>query len=233
MQVQRLTIKGTSESDCDPQDLTMLTTASLSIKPIIVHVGEEAETAKTWALDARRLSQSSDLFRRLLLSSETSFSLGDHPQSGFNIYANWLSRGLIFTDPNRGEDFLLASLFNLLIDAYLIGLSVEDLNFRDAIIDAMATILCGLKHFGAFIPPVQLRYRLYDKTPEGCTARMLLAHRCSPRSLHHLIGVNDHEEFLRDIRAQIRGPNRLVPTLNAVKQCQFHEHPPDRELPSL
>ncbi|EME43806.1 hypothetical protein DOTSEDRAFT_117400, partial [Dothistroma septosporum NZE10] len=95
--------------------------------------------------------------------------LEDQKPDSFNVYMNWLYSHKVvlgrFNDQTPEYD---------LIDAYALGDMLLDVDFKDAVLDAMAANWLTTQNDLFYIPSAHQRAYLYGQTPAGSKLRQLL-----------------------------------------------------------
>ena len=149
--------------------------------PVSVHVGIPLITFR---VDKKDLCQESRWFQTELQNKsdqeERHVWLPQHHALTFNAYLNRRRCRRIFLHYKSHEDPAEADTLNVLIEAYAIGHTLEDSEFKDAITDTIVTMLCSPVY-----TPTQ--HGINSPTATACartiarsTARRLLVHTMVP-----------------------------------------------------
>lgn len=117
----------------------MLSTTDLIIS---VHVG--GPTATVFHLHSERLSKSSEFFQAKLksewLRGERRVLLAQESPVVFGVYSSWMYSGALYTLPSNDEDAtdgFHQNEFRQLAQCYVLGESLLDTKFQNAVIDAI------------------------------------------------------------------------------------------------
>ena len=144
----------------------------------------------------------------------------------FNLYLNWLYTSAITlssadsTGEQRYEDH-----WPLLINLYVLSIRLEDLDFADAVTDAMVSYFAHTKRsdWGLQLPISNWKHFLYDNTPPKAKVRRLLVQMYAHVRDPVLLDERDPAEFLAETSQAMMKGAAEDPLMSAATCC-FHEH---------
>jgi hypothetical protein len=192
---------------------------------------EVGTPAITYYVDENRLVTNSRFFRAALEGTWTeaetrTVKLPHDDPEAFNAYLDWIHRRqvtLFYGIDEKPSDCLPDER---ILDAYVLGDKLIDIDFKDAVCDLMAinlsTLLYGWRTYS--VPAPEFRCALYDRTQTLSKLRQLLV-----RGLMELdfpgeaIERGDDPDFLFDCVAFAKSFHS-GPVVAAVARCAFHEH---------
>jgi hypothetical protein len=179
------------------------------------------------------LLKSSTLLRTLLKSSRTpneqpSISLTETDAESLNIYLNYLYTTKIHAGHCTDEVSSPEPNTSLsrLVKCYNLGSRLHDAHFRDAILDAIVTLVCTAKNQGSKTMLGLLMQRVkyhYIQLPAGSKARKLFVHLFAHFGDWRLLEKSDPQAFLLETKEMIMRGAADDPTVQAAR-CGFHEH---------
>lgn len=206
-------------------------TRSLTAPPIKVKVGP---SGASFSIHKQTLCQASEHFRAIFANPNAEITvpieLPDIPVATFDLYMNWLRDRTIYAGLKDHETPEKNGVTARLILAYRLATRILDIDFHDAITDAMIT------HWNSYdaeedrywLPHQRFRKILYNLTSPGSKARALLVHRMVTRKAARAVNNNDHPEFLADFEKKLKEKDPDSAPLAAAK-CRYHEHMPGSE----
>ncbi|EME79232.1 uncharacterized protein MYCFIDRAFT_199058 [Pseudocercospora fijiensis CIRAD86] len=114
-----------------------------------------------------------------------------------------------------------------LIEAYALGDMLMDVDFKDAVTDAMIAGSLTPDNEVYYVPATSDRIKLYDKTAPGAKIRQALVHLMATKGATRLVEEQDHPAFLVDVAKKLGeelkgGKDESV--LVATAKCKYHEH---------
>ena len=163
-----------------------------------------------------------------------------------NIYINWLYTGSIHAGHRRDEFPTTAPIptptstststsktspehytgLSLLVISYLLGTRLQDAHFRDALLDAIVTLITTASKSQSKTTLNLLMQRVkhhYIQLPLGSKARKLFVHLFAHFGNWTLLEPTDSRDFLLETKEKIMRGAADDPTIAAGK-CGFHEH---------
>ena len=162
-----------------------------------------------------------------------------------NIYINWLYTGSIHAGHRRDEFPTTATPkptptsasatktspehytgISLLVKSYLLGTRLQDAHFRDALLDAIVTLITTASKSQSKTTLNLLMQRVkhhYIQLPLGSKARKLFVHLFAHFGNWTLLEPTDSRDFLLETKEKIMRGAADDPTIAAGK-CGFHEH---------
>jgi hypothetical protein len=161
----------------------------------------------------------------------------DDDPVAFNIYLNWVHKGVISMDIDEIEEKDTGGYdsWEVAILTYALGDKLLDIDFKDAITDAVAHMLSVVRPDGEVWSPssVELLHLAYEKLARDCKLNLLIAHR--------LVRFSNIESLLKEewpvgllfnisresIRKDTEGSQE--DTRDVAARCAFHEHAPGAE----
>lgn len=206
-------------------------------RTLTVTVG--STTPVTFSVHEHLICRTSDYFKRAMkaywgTSITGSLTLKEEDPEVFEIYLHWLyCESLPVQNDNPG--FEGNTEYVQLAKAYVLGEMLQDVNFKDAVLDAILIKSRTRASDGQTWFPVgpAIRY-IYDGTPESSAARRLLVDLYTYNAHADWLTqwANKDElpkEFLFDLAVATLGKRPCPPASLAQKAgaCEYHEHAPD------
>ncbi|PIA93510.1 hypothetical protein CB0940_04764 [Cercospora beticola] len=203
----------------------------LTAPPIKVKVGQ---SGASFSVHKKTLCQASEHFRAIFANPKTEIAvpieLPDISATTFNLYVNWLRDRKIYAGLKDNETPAKNGVTARLILAYRLATKILDIDFHDAITDAMIT------HWSSYdaeedrywLPHQRFRKILYNLTSPGSKARALLVHRMTTHKATRAVNKHDHPAFLADFEKKLKEKDPDSASLAAAK-CKYHEHMPGSE----
>lgn len=202
---------------------------SFSGKPVVVKIGDPPTH---FEVNEHVLKRSSKYFQSALKEEvwvegqERTITIDDIDSRFFNIYIAWLHSNRIFTTRTKAQDADSHSKQVALVECYILGDRLLDIDFKDAITDAM--LQQSLQNIednprgGNRYPTTACVCLLYENTTEHDRARQLYADIFAKARDPELLNDGDPPAFLCSVAVAI-----LVKNLNLNKKglaCKYHEH---------
>ncbi|KAF2874077.1 hypothetical protein BDV95DRAFT_487789 [Massariosphaeria phaeospora] len=213
----------------------------LKSKPILVTVGEGKKKEEFYLHEAH-LRSSSDFFQKALStdwkegSTGTVELAGSKPQA-FEAYVKWLYTGRIhiMEENDRGgrnqNGVMMDTEFTKIMECYALGDFLQDLDFKDAVVDACAEKMAS--DDVSFIGLGQMIYpRSLAKSPHRKFAVDTALHTWDLKSFSPIHREKDPSEFLLDLLAAVAQSMRTGGQDNKTSKvffasltpCEYHEH---------
>lgn len=164
---------------------------------------------------------------------ERTIELPESDPEAFNIYLHWLYSGKLFVKDDNETATNEGKAQRKLTRSYLIGDKLLDVDFKDAIIDAIAVESGVIRDGVRYIPAKDLRRLIYENTPPGATVRRLLIRMIARfNNIDKLVLEDDppallHEMVLELCKTTTRPTEKVFQA--EVAACKYHEHPPGAE----
>ncbi|KAI9661303.1 MAG: hypothetical protein M1821_009630 [Bathelium mastoideum] len=151
----------------------------------------------------------------------------------FGVYVNWLYSRKV--EAFRGLDVGWSKSYEILIEAFILGDKLLDIDFKDAVVDAIVHLTMKPDANGTWaIPPGKNVSRLYERTLKGSKARRMMVDlhvmSATPRMFDSEEMKDEYcfdfvVELLRAMFEESRDPQGKANTLLRWRnQCQYHEH---------
>ena len=185
------------------------------------------------------LTKSSHLLQSLLIPPAaenqtpiTTITLLEPDAKSLNLYLNYLYTTHIHAGHRTDESPTKTSSegegytgLSRLVKCYLLGTRLQDAHFRDAILDAIVTLVSnGKKQGKTMLGLIMQRVKHhYIQLPMGSKARRLFVHLFAHFGDWRLLEKSDPQAFLVETREVIMRGIAHDPTEAAAK-CVFHEH---------
>lgn len=167
-------------------------------------------------------------------STSGSVTLAEEDPEAFEVYVHWLYfKTLPVRNDNPGLEGNIE--YVQLAKSYALGEMLQDVNFKDAILDAILIKARSKTSDGRSWSPIgpAIRY-IYEGTPESSAARRLMV------DLYTYHGQGDWltkwaskddlpKQFLLDLAIAVlaKRPQPLSSLAPKVGTCEYHEHLPD------
>lgn len=200
-----------------------------------INVGKPS---RTYHANKQLLCGSSDYFRaasgpRWIEGKTGVVDLPDDDASAFQVYLTWIHKGILSVDIDEDNAKEAQGTWRLVIMAYALGDKLLDVEFKDAITDAIARLTNITRHNGlTSMPGVTLVKLAYKISAHDSKLNLLIAHRFARlKNVGDLLHATWPVEFLfRVSRELVRVAKEPAETTVAVAtQCVFHEHAPGSE----
>ncbi|KXT07544.1 hypothetical protein AC578_10138 [Pseudocercospora eumusae] len=195
-------------------------------RPAMVKVGTPHTT---FHVNEELLCSGSEFFKAALQKEwrEGQMHVVELPEQSpetFNVYLNWLYQKQVFVGIEADEGPELSWPWSKQIQAYALGDLLMDIDFKDAIVDALMVLMHTKAQTPALyrLPSASNRKLLYKVTATGGKARKMLAHRIAEGPFG-LINDNEDPAMLYDIIQKLAEKNRSR-SIVAAARCDFHEH---------
>lgn len=153
----------------------------------------------------------------------------------FNKYLNWLWRHQLFIIENDTEEVKQPKTITRLMNLYLLGDQLKDIDFKDSIADALITTIYDSETEHKWVPDSVDIQLMYDKSAKGSAIRRLIVAVYSHSQSIITIKEEDEDkvedivsgiecvEFLTDLSRALMHGKGESPKSAAVK-CAYHEH---------
>ncbi|CAK4031842.1 hypothetical protein AC578_10138 [Lecanosticta acicola] len=203
-----------------------------SAKSVIVKVGT---SVATFHVDEGLLRKNSAFFDAALKKDwaegqRRKVELPKADPETFNIWVNWLYSRRLFTDidadtPKRDDH----DTYPRLIEAYTLGDSLMDADFKDAVTDAFSVHFITPEDNTRWMPHSEDIKDLYERTASTSKLRKLLIFLVSSlNNVHEVISGEEIPSYLADLAKFLFENRNSLPdwksSSHAVARCEFHEH---------
>lgn len=213
---------------------SLTATRSYSIAPIVVEVGQPAEL---FYLSESKLRSSSDFFDTALKKEwqegqERRVQLPDEDPEIFNVYANWVMSGKLYTEDEDGVLRRDGQAIPMLSKLYILGDTLLDTVLKDRVTDALAAIFSIECQGIRWLAGAKIRDLIYSKTVPGASLRkMVVSQLACIGNVGDIISAEDPKELLLELALESgKGkPQRWEVFKAEVQKCTFHEHAPGAE----
>lgn len=211
----------------------LLKTSRASSEPVTVTVGDA-----TYSLDEARLCSSSGYFKTTFNSSywrkrnSKSCNISWTTSEAFRIYAKWLDGGNIYINDERlieETDMVTDQELRTVFECYRLSSILEDDDFKDAMLDAMISIIVNENATLKDIPRV-----VYNSTESASPHRQFVvdyvAHTWPRWCFEEISEETYSSRFLLDLLTAMGSRLRGVTPVDAddffqdVNTCKWHEH---------
>ena len=199
---------------------------------VVVHVGEPS---KNFHVNEAVIRASSNFFDKALNTDweegrSRTVRLPECDEDDFGIYLNWLYFGKVFASDEKEPKDSYTSLN--MVNMYILGDKLLDVDFKDAVCDAIAEDILVPKDGKTWIMNQATRLILYENTISGNPLRRLIVQALSKlQGTARLVMENDSPAFLYEmVQELLRAPNLAGCKENPenfhrqVLACAFHEH---------
>lgn len=181
----------------------------------------------------------SDYFKLAMKSyweatAKGSVTLKEEDPEIFDIYVQWLYYGTLpVRNDSPGLDGNIE--YEQLAKAYVLGEMLQDVNFKDAVLDAiLIKSRSRASDGGCWFPVGPVVPCIYDGTTESSAARRLLVDLYTDHGHGDWLikyGSQDDlpKQFLLDLAIATldKRPYPAESRSNGAGTCEYHEHPPD------
>jgi hypothetical protein len=152
---------------------------------------------------------------------------GDEP-SIVDLYLQWIYTGRIFSRPSDEGGSEGEGELGILVEGYIFGEKVQNVDFKDAVLDAIVKCFpIPSKKNKVCCPPVLCVDKAYGGTPEGSQLRKLLVAIYATRGSRAWLRGTTSMEFLADLAARLLDERKWPTTGLDLTGCEFHQHGDD------
>ncbi|KAM0244828.1 hypothetical protein ACHAQJ_010712 [Trichoderma viride] len=220
-------------------DITQLRThkhKSLDLRGRALTVTVGSTTPVTFSVHEHLICRNSDYFKTAMKaywksSTSGSVTLKEEDPEVFEVYLHWLyCETLPVQNDSPGQEGNIE--YEQLAKAYALGEMLQDVNFKDAVLDAIMIKSRSKASDGRCWYPIgpAIRY-IYEGTPESSAARRLLVDMYTYQGrgewLTEWVNKDDlPKEFLLDLAIAALN-KRPQPLAHKKGSCEYHEHLPD------
>lgn len=164
---------------------------------------------------------------------ENKVKLPTHDPVIFNVYANWLHRGLLFVDQEEdqliGDSHCLSGTGHMLVRIYELGQFILDNDFQDAVMDALVHTYVRPGESDR-LPNIETIWLAYGSTPSKDSKLrkfFVTLYKSLGATVDGLRGTGDEypDEFLEELAEPGLKGYTVIQHLFEAAFCMYHKHP--------
>ncbi|CAK1363182.1 hypothetical protein CB0940_04707 [Cercospora beticola] len=206
-----------------------------SAAPVIVNVG--SDESQRFYVNETVLRRSSKFFNAALGKEwkerqERTINLPEGSPAAFNTYLNWLTSGKLYVSNQPETERRQWSCDTRLLEAYLLGDKLSDVDYKDAAADALANEFHTLRGGWYWSFCKNDRTNLYENTVAGASLRLLFVQSMLTHCGVQMLETEGEPNALLHemvMAMHTRGRPSKRQFEEDVKACEFHEHEPGAE----